>query len=164
MNASSVLGTCQVLHISEFEVKDHTWLDRHPDCFYIMSRATSFSSPLIPLHITDFRRCQICYQLEEEKYGLEMKCWEEKQLCAFDPFVGVGGFGLGLAQGCSMQTILGVDKDGSAAETMRYDIIIQLINISSKLLVDEIFHQKLLFSLLMPTNFYKILSMVMIAG
>lgn len=119
VNASSVLGTCQVLHISEYEQKDHTWLDRHPNCFYVLSRSTSLSTPLVPLPITGFVRCQICYQMEEEKYRLEIQCQTEQQLYAFDPFAGVGGFGLGLAQGCSMQTLLGVDNDASAAETMR---------------------------------------------
>jgi site-specific DNA-cytosine methylase len=44
-------------------------------------------------------------------------------LCAFDPFAGVGGFGLGLAQGCAMKTCLGIEINPSAAETMRFVII-----------------------------------------
>jgi site-specific DNA-cytosine methylase len=55
-----------------------------------------------------------------------MRCEVEKKLCAFDPFAGVGGFGLGLAEGCSMQTRLGVEINPSAAETMRFDIIHEL--------------------------------------
>lgn len=123
VEAALVLGICHVLHISEYELKDLAWMDRHPDSFYVMSQATSLESPLTRVPLASFRRCHTCYHLEQERYELEMQCQAERKLCAFDPFAGVGGFGLGLADGCSMQTSLAVEINPSAAETMRFAIV-----------------------------------------
>lgn len=131
-----------------------------------MSQASSLSSPLLPIPLESFKSCQICRHLEEEKYDLEMQCQAEKKLSAFDPFAGAGGFGLGLAQGCSMRTVLGVDIDPSATETMRSAITIQFQICFDPYSCHEgkTSHQILQFLRRMPTNSYEILSRAVSAG
>ncbi|KAF8588670.1 S-adenosyl-L-methionine-dependent methyltransferase [Ramaria rubella] len=119
VEAISVIGTCQVIHISEYELKDCAWIENHPDCFYVQSQATSLDSPLTPLPSMNLKMCHSCYHEEEHMHELKVQCYSEQKLRAFDPFIGIGGFGLGLAEGCSMQTVFGVEIDPSAAETTR---------------------------------------------
>ena len=121
LNANDVLGPCQVRHVSEFEsqLMDRPWLDQHPWTFYLQFRAASLNSPFTRLLPTELPTCPICDQEQAELARKLTQCREEISLCAFDPFAGVGGFGLGLARGCSMRTTHAVELNASAAETMR---------------------------------------------
>ncbi|GJJ08788.1 hypothetical protein Clacol_003007 [Clathrus columnatus] len=123
VRAADILGHVQILHITEYENRirsDPHWLVKHPFTCYMKSKGTfDLNTELSPLPLKEFQQCDICRDNERDKDFNMSQCRESRVLRAFDPYMGTGGFGLGLAEGCSMKTVFGVEIDPSAAETAR---------------------------------------------
>ncbi|KAF8523089.1 S-adenosyl-L-methionine-dependent methyltransferase [Hysterangium stoloniferum] len=119
ISTSVVIGKVQVVHINEYEAKSRAWMDNHPDCFYVSSKADSLSAPLEPLPSKAFKKCNVCSNELAASEEADADCRQDNVLKAFDPYIGVGGFGLGLARGCSMSTMAGIELDPDAALTAK---------------------------------------------
>lgn len=120
IDAAMVIGKCHALHGWIYELKGPYWMLDHPDCFYMYARTDPTStSGTKKISVDEFKMCTTCFDLYEQRVQKELECKKDRVLKAFDPFIGVGGFGMGLKQGCSMQTIAGVEIDPDAAETAR---------------------------------------------
>ncbi|KIJ32043.1 hypothetical protein M422DRAFT_266126, partial [Sphaerobolus stellatus SS14] len=125
VDARQVLGKVHVVHFEQYcqrnhdgtPAKDLKWMEDNPDCFFIASQAKSLDTKKTPLRRLDpneFNNCDECDGFFYDYYRRLTRCKSEVVLKAFDPFVGVGGLGLGLSKGCSMKTVLGVEIDPSA--------------------------------------------------
>jgi len=127
IDAVAILGNVQVVHYDEYKQKAPDWIDDHPDCFYVNSKRI-IGSILQPLNILEFHNCRECVAEENDIYQALKRCRQDRILRCFDPYIGIGGMGKGLSKGCSMRTVLGVDIDPSACETMRSFFYLTMIN------------------------------------
>ena len=119
IEACDVLGKCQVLHLDEYKKRDPEWIDDHMDTYYVHAKQWE-GNKMRPMPTEDFRICLNCAAEEKHRYQILKSCQKGNILRSFDPFVGVGGLGMGISRGCSMRTVLGVEINESACKTMRY--------------------------------------------
>ena len=128
VNATDLLKRCVVLHQSSVPSSAgdlDSWLALSPLHFYVRQHCSSSTRSLEAL--TKIKRhnvpvCQICYQ-EDATRLRQLKQFtssEDRCLRAFDPFAGVGAFGLGMEKTGCIKVTHAVEISPSAAETLKY--------------------------------------------
>lgn len=123
IRAVDILGHVRILHTSNYQqqvIVDPEWIYHNPFVFYMGSKASDLNGRISSLALEEFQACNMCMESNSIREFEWSVCRGSRVLRALDPYIGVGGFGLGLAEGCSMKTVFGVDKNPSAAETARY--------------------------------------------
>lgn len=124
LDAKALLKPCVVVHKSD--VLDlEAWFDISPFNFYARYRLPTLNSPWAQrktLHRTDVLACDICLEQHNERFQLLSDLSSGGQVClrTFDPFGGVGAFGLAMEELGCMKLTHAVEITPSAALTLRY--------------------------------------------
>ncbi|KAI0756373.1 S-adenosyl-L-methionine-dependent methyltransferase [Daedaleopsis nitida] len=131
VRAEDILKRCVVLHPdaipSSIQRDLHTWLDLSPLHFYVKYHCPS-SSPshdaLVKLRRCELLTCATCHEddlkrLQEHKQFTSRADSPDRCLKAFDPFAGVGAFGLGMEKSGCVKVTHSVEISPSAAATLK---------------------------------------------
>ncbi|EIW64172.1 S-adenosyl-L-methionine-dependent methyltransferase [Trametes versicolor FP-101664 SS1] len=123
LDAKALLKPCVVVHRSD--VLDlEAWFDISPFNFYAHYRLPTLSSPWAQREVlrrTDVLACDICLEQHNERFQLLSELSSGGQVClrTFDPFGGVGAFGLAMEELGCMKLTHAVEITPSAALTLR---------------------------------------------
>ncbi|GBE88031.1 hypothetical protein SCP_1202590 [Sparassis crispa] len=120
-----LLRRCSILHFDA--IKDLSmWLSISPFHFFVRYH---FVSPRprkwvenTLLTFNDVHLCKECYKEDKKQMNIRKKFFiaaRQKPLKAFDPFGGVGAFGLGMEEAGCLKMVHAVEISPSAAETLK---------------------------------------------
>lgn len=131
LDATALLKPCVVVHQSD--VPDlAAWFDISPYNFYVRYLLPTLDSPWSQkrkLSRKDVLACDICLEQHNERFQLLSDLSSGGQVClrTFDPFGGVGAFGLAMEELGCMKLTHAVEITPSAALTLRYVLSWKLI-------------------------------------
>ncbi|PIL29860.1 DNA methyltransferase [Ganoderma sinense ZZ0214-1] len=123
VDAKSLLQRCTVIHQSRKDLR--AWLARSPYHFFVQYSAQTLKpkrwEELRQLNSKDMKVCKECYLTgEEDARRLETFAKVPRlSLRAFDPFAGVGAFGLAMENTGCVKVTHAVEISPSAAQTLR---------------------------------------------
>ena len=129
VSATDLLRRCSILHHSSKKHLD-AWLAHSPLHFFVRYSSQSLKpdnwNRLVELSRKKVPVCQACFQEDEVQVQLQ-KAFARQQphpcLRTFDPFAGVGAFGLAMEETGFVKVTHAIEISPSAAETMRCGLL-----------------------------------------
>lgn len=138
MYATDLVNKCMVLHRNSMP-PGRAWLYTSPFHFFVRKRGQSATSspprsqlevPDVDVSIREVPVCASCYKDDTASIRKLEDFASRPRNClkAFDPFAGVGAFGLAMEQARCLKVTHAVEISPSAADTLRSVFVSRLVD------------------------------------